>query len=241
MSESMVYGGRDLEAMSFAVRYHQWILQIFRPYLGTRIVEVGAGIGSFSELILELRPESLSLVEPSKEMHLRLVERVRELNPVPQVFTFNSPFVEIAQQIRVTQRPDSIIYVNVLEHILDDEAELTAASEALIKGGRIFIFVPAMRWLYGGFDRAVGHFRRYTKGEVSEKCRRAGFIILSCRYLDLVGVVPWWLKYRLLNSNRLETPLVKMYDAYVVPVTKLIERFINPPIGKNIVLIAERR
>ncbi len=241
MSEGVVYGGRDLEAMSFGVRYHRWILQAFRPFLGTRIVEVGAGVGSFSELLLELRPESLTLLEPSREMYPKLSERVRKWNTSLKVCTFDAVFPEVAEQIGASIRPDSLVYVNVLEHIPDDEGELKAAYEALAKGGRIFIFVPALPWLYGGFDRAVGHVRRYTKEEIVGKCRRAGFEILSCRYLDLAGVLPWWLKYRLLNSERLEATLVELYDAYIIPVTKLVERFINPPIGKNIVLVAEKR
>ena len=81
MSEKHGYAGKDLEAMSFAVNYHRWILSIFEPHLGKRVVEVGAGTGSFSELLLERRLESLSLVEPSTAMHQQLCRRMEELQP----------------------------------------------------------------------------------------------------------------------------------------------------------------
>src|SRR5919112_1700482 len=124
MPEKHGYAGKDLEAMSFAVNYHRWILQIFEPYLGTRIVEVGAGTGSFSELVLKYKPESLSLVEPSEKMYKILNEQVGQLNSPTQIKTYNAVFGDVAERLKAMQRPDSIIYVNVLEHILDDEAEL---------------------------------------------------------------------------------------------------------------------
>ena len=70
MNDKIVYIGKDLESMSFAKNYHRWILEIFLPFLGKRIVEVGAGSGSFSELLLSHNPKSFSLVEPSKMFQL---------------------------------------------------------------------------------------------------------------------------------------------------------------------------
>ena len=80
MGEGVAYAGRDLESMSFARNYHDWILELFRPYLGSRLVEVGAGTGSFSEMLLARGAETLSLVEPSTEMYRRLVENVAGLD-----------------------------------------------------------------------------------------------------------------------------------------------------------------
>ena len=240
MSEKIVYVGRDLEAMSFAVNYHRWILSVFQPYLGKRLVEVGAGTGSFSELLLESPAESVSLVEPSEAMHRTLRERVRQLGSSAKVETYNSTFADVAEQIKLSQRPDSIIYVNVMEHIRDDEAEFKAIWRTLDAKGRIFIFVPALSWLYGNFDKDVGHFRRYTKPELKEKCEGAGFKILKATYFDLIGVAPWWIQYRLLKANTLNPNAVKLYDKLMVPVTKAIESLIKPPLGKNLLLIAEK-
>jgi SAM-dependent methyltransferase len=240
MSASNIYVGRDLEAMEFAEKYHRWILETFRPYMGKRLVEVGAGAGSFSQMLLDLPFESLTLVEPSENMYQLLEQRISNSARISRVSTYNAAFQNVAGAIKRAQKPDSIIYVNVLEHIEDDEAELELVHSTLGHEGRVFIFVPAFRWLFGPLDERVGHFRRYTQPELEAKCRRAGFKIVSTKYFDLAGVLPWWIKYRLLKSDSLETQSVKAYDRYVVPVTKMLEALISPPLGKNIVLIAEK-
>jgi SAM-dependent methyltransferase len=240
MNERFVYPGRELEAMSLAVNYHRWIFESMKPYLGKRLVEVGAGRGSFSELILERPAETLALVEPSKLMYEQLNERLLQLkNPVP-VKTYNATFREVADEIRAAHRPDTIFYINVLEHITDDEDELALMHRALDNRGRIFIFVPALRWLYGRFDEQVGHVRRYDKAELEGKCRRAGFKIIKSSYFDFIGVIPWYIKYRILKSAAMEPWAVNLYDRYLVHLTKAIESAVNPPIGKNIVLVAEK-
>jgi SAM-dependent methyltransferase len=240
MDGDLVYVGRDLEAMSFASNYHRWILQVFKPYLGSRLVEVGAGTGSFSEMLLAEQPESLSLVEPSKAMHGILTSWSLKLNTSSNLKIYNSAFTKAAPEIKLTQQPDSIIYVNVLEHISDDRAELAAMHETLGKGGRIFIFVPALPWLYGKFDKLIGHFRRYTKPDLEAKCCRAGFKILRSAYFDFAGIIPWWIEYRLLRSDDLQPTAVRLYDRYIVPVAKATESLTTPPLGKNIILVGER-
>jgi len=222
--------------MSLAVNYHRWILEIFEPYLGRWIVEVGAGTGSFSELVSKHKPEALSLVEPSEEMHGMLNERVGRLDSPTQIETYNTVFAGVAERLKATQRPDSIIYVNVLEHILDDEAELATVHRTVrtvSSGGKVLIFVPALPWLYGKLDEHIGHHRRYTKSELEGKCRYAGFKIVECRYFNIAGIVPWWLKYRLFKSSTMEPLTVKTYDKYVVPASRAIELVIRPPIGKT--------
>jgi len=237
MGERPAYAGRDLEAMSFARNYHRWILDLFAPHLGTRLVEVGAGTGSFSELLLERRPASLTLVEPSPGMHRRLVERVGRGRAAPRIY--NDTFAGVAAQV-AAERPDSIIYVNVLEHIADDEGELRAVRGALADGGRAFLFVPAFAWLYGSFDRQVGHHRRYTRRELGEKCERAGLRVVKAVYVDAAGVLPWWLKYRVLRSERMEPAAVRFYDNFCVPLLRRAEALAPPPFGKNVLVVAEK-
>ncbi|HEV3471407.1 MAG TPA: class I SAM-dependent methyltransferase [Pyrinomonadaceae bacterium] len=240
MGEGLAYAGRDLESMSFARNYHRWILDLFAPHLGTRLVEVGAGTGSFSELLLELRPASLTLVEPSADMHRLLVERVGRMAPGPDVRVYNDTFGRVAARVAEEQRPDSIIYVNVLEHVEDDEGELRAVRDALAPGGRAFVFVPAFAWLYGSFDRQVGHRRRYTRRELREKCERAGLRVVKAVYLDAAGVLPWWVKYRVLRSEKMEPAAVRFYDNFCVPLLRRVEALAPPPFGKNILLVAEK-
>ena len=242
MKQDFDYSGRELEAMAEARNYRRWILEVFEPYLGQHVVEVGAGRGSFSELILARHEcRTLTVVEPSKSLYDGLAARVRQLNtPATRVRTVHGTFSMFAAQAQAEVPPDSIIYVNVLEHIKDDEAELASLFQCLATGGRALLFVPALSWLYGRFDERVGHFRRYARSELRAKLQRAGFRIVHASYFDLPGVLPWWIKYRLLKSDTMEADAVRFYDRFLVPVVRLIETRIRPPVGKNIIAIAEK-
>jgi hypothetical protein len=239
---AFAYTGRELEAMSEASNYHRWILEIFAPYLGRHLVEVGAGLGSFSELILRQHVcKTLSLVEPSNSMFERLAAHIRQLDTSASVDTYHSTFVEVADLLKTRHAPDSIIYVNVLEHIADDEDELNFVQRTLSERGRVFLFVPALTWLFGNFDTRVGHFRRYSKPDLEGKLARSGFKILRSTYFDFPGIVPWWFKYRLMKSDTMEPGAVKFYDRFIVPTVRRIESKVTMPIGKNIIAIAEKR
>lgn len=239
MSENVVYIGKDLEAMSFAVNYHKWILREFRPFLGENVVEVGAGSGDFSTLLLEEKPKTLNLVEPSA-MFERLQENISPENTTTEIAFHRAIFAEVADKIAAGKKPDSIIYVNVLEHIEDDRGELKLIYETLKLGGHCLIFVPALMALYGEFDRKIGHFRRYTKAEIEEKCRAAGFKIVRSSYFDFAGIFPWYVKYRLLKSDSLESGAVALYDRIAVPFVKTVETILPVPIGKNVLLVAQK-
>ena len=236
------YPGRELEAMDGASNYHRWILEIFKPFLGQQLVEVGAGLGSFSGMILKQHScQKLSLVEPSKDMYEVLVANAGRLDSATRIETYNGTFTQAAPVIKRNGDPDSIIYVNVLEHIADDELELETVRETLSATGHVFLFVPAFSWLYGAFDERVGHFRRYTKPELEEKLQRAGFAVILSSYFDLPGIAPWWLKYCLLKSATMEPAGVRLYDRFIVPATRRLESIISPPLGKNVIAIAQKR
>ena len=89
-------------------------------------------------------------------------------------------------------------------------------------------------------DKQLDHFRRYTRTELEKKCVAAGFKVITSRYFDVMGVTPWWIKYVLLRSNDMEAGAVKFYDQTVVPVARRLESVVTPPIGKNVLLVAEK-
>ena len=228
--------------MHLASNYHKWIFALFKPFLGKRLVEVGAGIGSFSELILsEQNCEILSLIEPSINLFPKLVGSVRALKTSARIDTYNGTFQAVAALIAAKSAPDSIIYVNVLEHVKNDDAEIQLVHQTLALQGRVCLFVPALPKLFGAFDEYVGHVRRYGKRELVEKLRRAGFKIAVSTYFDLPGIVPWWVKYCLLRSAHMDRRSVQIYDRLIVPAVRRIESLIPPPLGKNLVVVGEKR
>lgn len=239
MTKKIEYVGKDLEAMDFAVNYHRWILQIIEPFLGKHLVEVGAGTGAFSDLLLGTKPETLSLIEPSAMVeNLKINMTKKDLSVAIRIFP--NIFAEVATELKDFQPPDSVIYINVLEHIEDDAQELKIVYQTLCPKGRVFIFVPALPVLFSNFDKHIGHYRRYRKAELTEKCRSAGFRILSARYFDAAGILPWLVKYRVFKSLTMEIGAVHLYDKFVVPVAKSLESVLPPPLGKNLLLIAEK-
>ncbi len=240
MNKKIEYIGKDLEAMDFAVNYHRWILALMKPFLGKHLVEVGAGTGAFSELLLETAPETLSLIEPSAMFVTLEANLAKRDSDGTEIRAFPNIFAEVAAEIQTEQSPDSIIYINVLEHIEDDRLELEIVHRTLRQSGRVFVFVPALPMLFSEFDKQIGHFRRYRKADLAKKIRAAGFRILLSRYFDAAGILPWLVKYRLLKSLTVEIGAVHLYDKLVVPVAKPIESFLPMPLGKNLLFVAEK-
>jgi SAM-dependent methyltransferase len=135
---------------------------------------------------------------------------------------------------------DSAVFVNVLEHIEDDAEVMSGFFRLLRPGGHLLIFVPALSWLFSALDSAVGHCRRYNKNGLTALMKEAGFEVVSVRYFDLLGVVPWWLVYTLGGKMDFNPRLSRLYDRLFVPVTRALEAVISPPVGKNLVLVARK-
>lgn len=235
-SEPQRYYGRDLEAMSFARNYHQWIMDEFRPYLGSNVVEIGAGTGNFSEFIINAGVKHLVALEPSSNMYPLLRKRFDKEGSIE---TVNSSLKDYLPARNYKAGFDSVLYVNVLEHIEDDKQELSCAYEAIKKGGYLLIFVPALPWLYSDLDRKVGHYRRYYRGNLAKRVCDAGFSVLKIKYFDIVGIIPWYIAFVLLKRS-ITGNSVSLYDNLVVPMMRVIEGTITPPVGKNLLLIGRK-
>lgn len=227
------YAGHDLEAMDCAERYHRWILSEFLPFVRGDVAEVGAGSGAFSEMLLELSEvRRLVAVEPSERMCSLLAQR---LGCERRAEVHRAFFRDVA----APEELDTLLYVNVMEHIEDDAGELEAAYAGLRPGGHLCIFVPALRWLYGTVDGMVGHWRRYHRPELMDRVQKAGFSVLRCRYFDAAGVIPWFVVFCVLGRS-LRGGQVQMYDRLVVPLAQRLEGLFPPPLGKNLLLVARK-
>ncbi len=235
-TKQLEYPGKDLEAMSFARNYHIWIIDTFKPFLSGIVAEIGAGSGNFSKLLLECLPAiRLVAFEPSLNMYQEL-KAVSEREP--RLRTFNSFF---GTKIHEFQRSfDTVLYVNVLEHIENDREELDLARSSLKPGGHICIFVPALPFLYSELDASIGHVRRYTKQQLVALVKSAGLKINCVRYMDIAGILPWYLVF-VLMKRKMTGNKVSLYDRIAVPPMRIIEAMIPMPVGKNLILVAERQ
>ena len=229
------YPGHDLDAMSVADRYSREIVRGFAPYLGRHVVEVGAGIGNISVLLLRQRLDRLDVIEPDGRLYAKLSERLRRRG---EVMAHHGYLGGVASRI-TGGAVDSVVSVNVLEHVEDDVGELALMHSILRPGGHLCLWVPVVPALYSRLDRTLGHYRRYRRSELGEKLARAGFETLFLHYRDLVGMFAWFLFCRMLGQE-LTQGKVGAYDRFIVPITAYAGRWIRPPIGKNLVALARK-
>jgi len=192
-------------------------------------------MGDFSEFIMEANIDHLLAFEPSKKMYQSLEKKFEANNQVDTICGFFD-----GKSIPQRGNLDSICYVNVLEHIEDDDTTLSNAYKALAPKGHILIFVPALAFLFSEQDEIVGHFRRYSKRGLLEKVTHAGFQIKKINYFDMFGIIPWYLAFVLLKQKA-KPSNVSIYDKIVVPIAKRIEQLVTPPIGKNLLLVGQKK
>jgi 2-polyprenyl-3-methyl-5-hydroxy-6-metoxy-1,4-benzoquinol methylase len=237
-TNSQFGAAEELESLANADNFFGWIADEIAPHLGQRILEVGAGIGTIARKVSERKPNSdITAIEPAANVFSRLAA---EASTLPNVTALQRTSQQLADSH--AQHFDSIVYVNVLEHILDDAAEMRTAYELLGPGGTLCVFVPATPQIYGSLDYKSGHHRRYDKARLREVIAGAGFEVVDLRYLEVAGIVPYWLMYRVLDRPSLSSSSSSVFDRGIVPVSKFIQRLVpNPPFGKNLLAIARRR
>jgi len=232
------YTSDELDSLADAIHYQNWIVEQFTPFVRGRMLEVGAGIGTMANHWLRLADE-VHLVEPAGNLFSALQER---FSSEPSVRLYS----DVLERVIDTNGSylkgsfDVVIMINVLEHIQDDTQLMKTLATLLKPDGHLLIFVPAMPTLYGSLDRLFGHYRRYTKTSLLALVSQARFHTVKLYYFDVLGVVPWWLVNCVIRANSLSRSSALLYDRYVVPVGKILEKWLKPPIGKNLVLIARR-
>ncbi|HEX8392425.1 MAG TPA: class I SAM-dependent methyltransferase [Longimicrobium sp.] len=228
------YSGDELDALAGAHNYYGWITQRFAPWLGSRIVEAGAGIGTFAGHLRAAAPHArLTLVEPAQNNwpHLRA-----RFAADPGVRTLRGYLADAGGPASA----DTVVAVNVMEHVRDDAGFLRDAHRLLEGGGHALLFVPALPAIYGTLDEAFEHVRRYTRPELQARLREAGFSIVSARYTNFPGILAWWLSGRVLRRRTVSAADARLYDRWMIPWISRLERVWNPPAGQSLIAIARK-
>ena len=226
--------GRGLEddAGTNQRRYKAFQLELMRPYFGSSLLEVGAGLGEFAAQVTGLERHVVTDVDAGAvaSMAARFADR-----PAVEARVLDLAG-DLAEQ--VGEPVETVLAINVLEHI-DDDAEALRRMAALTRpGGRVVIWVPGYQQLYGEFDRAVGHVRRYTPATLRDAFARAGLEPLEVKPVNLLGGIAWWLTVRRGGVGGQKPRLVRIYDRFVVPTTRFVERRVTPPFGQSVLGVA---
>ena len=226
-------GVETLEIMRAAPRYNRWQYSRVAPYLGRRICEVGSGIGNMSTLILGGPPELLVVTDSDSYYReaLRHLFDGRHDVVVEELTLPDQSAGDRFQQYAL----DTVVALNVIEHIADDLESLRCIRSMLRAGGRAVILVPAFQSLYGSLDRELGHQRRYTRKSLTALMREAGFRVERAFYFNLVGTLGWWINARLRRAPRIPLRQLRYFDS-LVPALRLEDR-VPLPFGQSIIAI----
>lgn len=223
-------GNFEFEALYWAKNYRRALIAEFSGHLHGHVIEVGAGIGQMTELVAKVpEVQHILAVEPDQAFNLEFRRRLPDHSLLPGT-------VENIQPDTVCH---SILSVNVLEHIDEDEVELCAYARLLReKRGVLCLFVPARPEIYAPLDRDFGHFRRYTRPELRVKLERAGFEIVRLNYFNCIGYFAWWFNFCMLKRRHFDVASVRLFDRMIFPVTHAVEsRILRPPFGQSLLAV----
>lgn len=215
---------------SEAANYRQYQLDLIQPHLGRSVLEIGAGLGEFSDQLHGLSRRVLSDADPACLQALK--ERFAD-QPGVEIVS-----IDLREDVTLDEPVDSVLLMNVLEHIEDDVSALERLAHAVRPGGTIIIWVPGYMGLYGDFDRKVGHFRRYSPATLRQAVEGAGLETAELRPVNLLGGIAWWLAVRIGSAGSPTGPLVRLYDRIVIPVTRRLESLVRPPFGQTVLGVA---
>ncbi len=220
-----------LDSLDDAVNYRNWIVSLASPHLAGPILEVGAGHGTFTESFAGFG--DVTAVEPGAHAAQLLTERFAGVDGVTTV-------AGVVADVDPSPVFGSVVMINVLEHIADDQGVLAEIADRLRPGGHLAIWVPAFELLYSPFDRKLGHERRYRRRQLEQDVRRAGYDVVESRYVNLPGWFSWLLLVRILRQEPTSPTMVKVFDRYIVPAVRWIETRIRVPFGQSVFLVARK-
>ena len=178
--------------------YNRWLADRFRGALGRRVLEIGAGFGNMTRQLLGRELVVASDLDPVALEYLRGTFRGE---PEVRIASYRFPVTEDQRSEIRALGIDTVVCLNVLEHIEDDAGALADFYALLPSGGRVVLIVPALARLYGTLDEHLRHFRRYEKDELAEKLRAAGFAVEDCRFLNRPGIVGWYVNGKILRRR----------------------------------------
>jgi 2-polyprenyl-3-methyl-5-hydroxy-6-metoxy-1,4-benzoquinol methylase len=217
--------------------YCRWQLDQFRPYLGRRILEIGCGVGGIIDL---LGPRDLICgLDVEAEVLDYAAERFRHRPECQfELCDINETDSETLERLR-GEEFDTIICMNVLEHIRDDIGALQRMEEVLAPGGALALLVPAHLGLYGPYDKVDGHFRRYSKAYLRTILQQTGLRLVRSHYFNAVGALGWWVQYKLLRRSIHGEGQLGLMNR-LLPLVRAAEWLVKPPFGLSLIAVCRK-
>ncbi len=238
----------ELEALSNAVRYQQWVFDLLEPHLGQRIIEFGAGVGNLSKwlplrerlILTEFDPYLLEILRTS-------TDQIRKAHHGVTVEPFDLSRDDPSRYFG--DHLDTVVSFNVLVHVEDDlgalERQIAILKNSKAPGPkRVCFFVPAHLWAYGTMDQTFGHFRRYSASMVRNLVKKVDpTAVIQARYFNLPGLVGWLLQGRILKKTSFGVESVKAFEA-LCPLIRAVDslaHFVRLPLGQSLLCVVTLR
>ncbi|MFN8625624.1 MAG: glycosyltransferase [Candidatus Binatia bacterium] len=226
-------GYRTLQRMATLHRYNRWLWSKMQPYVGARVLEVGSGIGNMTRFVAsrervvatDINPDYVAALHAKFEHHSNISVVQFDMGADRLPAAVGSGF-------------DTVLCLNVLEHVADDVGALQRLHDVLAPEGRLLLIVPATRRLYGEIDRAIGHHRRYARDELQRKVEAAGFSLERIDAFNMLGMLGWYLNACILRRRTVPSFQARIQDR-LVPLLRL-EEHVRCPFGLSLFAVARR-
>jgi glycosyltransferase involved in cell wall biosynthesis len=216
------YGSQILGRLNRAPRFTKWMADVIRPYVGEKVLEIGAGTGN---LTVQLIPRQLYWASDINPLYITYLENFGHDRPYMRVGYTDG---EKGESFPTEHKFDTVICLNVVEHLADDLGALHNFREVLEEQGRAIVLVPCGPWLFGSLDEVLGHQRRYTREQLTELVTKAGFRLEKMLEFNRPGVIAWWLNARLLRRRTFGYWQIKMLNI-LTPLFEIIDDFLPLP------------
>jgi SAM-dependent methyltransferase len=228
----MRYLGTELDAFAYAINWKSYVRDMLRPYISGRVLEVGAGKGSFTSALSNLDCTEWVCLEPDPA----LADEIRRRHATNELSRHVDIVVGTQAVLPQAQAFDTILYLDVLEHISDDAAEVGCVGNRLASGGRFIILSPAFSMLYSAFDEAIGHHRRYTRKSL-ECLRPTDVLTEAAFYLDAPGALLSLANRLLLRSRQPTLDQIVFWDRVIVPLARILDPIIGRRVGRSVIVV----
>jgi len=225
------YGGSELGLFAAMENWKTYLSRQIRPFLRGDILEVGAGIGSNIRFLEDGGNGRWVCLEPDADLHRQLLKNIAGADSRRKYDAICGTLATLAGQ-----QFDTIIYIEVLEHIANDREELNEAASHLRNGGRLIVVAPAHQLLFSAFDVAIGHFRRYNRAMV-RNLTPASLQLEQIKYLDCVGMILSAANAFILRQSMPTKAQLGFWDGWMVPLSRLFDRLFLYSVGKTIIAI----
>ena len=229
MSE-IPYIGNELHLFQHASNWKKYYAKNLKPFIKGDVLEVGAGIGSTTTYLCDGSQRSWLCLEPDSDLFKELEAKTVN-KELPALCTC---IKGIVSDLKTDQKFDTILYIDVIEHIEDDNKELTETVKHLNPGGHLIILVPAYHYLFNEFDKAIGHYRRYNKKSLLS-VTPGDMQVEKIFYLDSVGLFASMMNKYFLKQDYPTMKQINLWDKVMVPISKITDRIINYTLGKSLI------